>query len=169
MIMDRQSQIDYLLDLYQNPTHKAPMDDADVSLQGGNPGCGDIVTYHIKVGPDGRLAAISFEGEGCTISQAAAISRNATNALFVACNEVSSGIVKSVPRGSFVCGTCQKRIASLSGDQSLRPMIPPRRRRRLAWLGVVLAAGLAVLLSFVFMRNTAPPHAPKFTKGKPSS
>jgi len=70
--MDRQSQIDYLLDLYQNPTHKGPMDDADVSQQGGNPGCGDIVTYHIKVGADGRLTALSFEGEGCTISQAAA-------------------------------------------------------------------------------------------------
>jgi len=70
--MDRQSQIDYLLDLYQNPTHKAPMEDADVSVEGGNPGCGDIVTYHLKVGPDGRLTAISFEGEGCTISQAAA-------------------------------------------------------------------------------------------------
>src|SRR5439155_8418948 len=71
-LMDRQSRIDYLLDLYQNPTHKAPMEDADVTLEGGNPGCGDIVTYHIKVGPDGRLTAISFEGEGCTISQAAA-------------------------------------------------------------------------------------------------
>src|SRR5689334_24896235 len=70
--MDRQAQIDYLLDLYQNPTHKGPLEDADVSLQGGNPGCGDIVTYHIKVGEDGRLAALTFEGEGCTISQAAA-------------------------------------------------------------------------------------------------
>ncbi len=70
--MDRQSQIDYLLDLYQNPTHKHTLEEADVSLQGGNPGCGDIVTYHIHVGPDGRLDGISFEGEGCTISQAAA-------------------------------------------------------------------------------------------------
>jgi nitrogen fixation NifU-like protein len=70
--MDRQSQIDYLLDLYQHPTHKAAMPEADASLEGGNPGCGDIVTYHIRVGDDGRLAAITFEGEGCTISQAAA-------------------------------------------------------------------------------------------------
>jgi nitrogen fixation NifU-like protein len=70
--MDRQSQIDYLLDLYQNPTHRGPLEGADVSLEGGNPGCGDIVTYHIHVGADGRLDGISFEGEGCTISQAAA-------------------------------------------------------------------------------------------------
>jgi nitrogen fixation NifU-like protein len=70
--MDRQSQIDYLLDLYQNPKHKHALDAPDVTLQGGNPGCGDIVTYHIRVGEDGRLEGISFEGEGCTISQAAA-------------------------------------------------------------------------------------------------
>ena len=70
--MDRQSQIDYLLDLYQNPTHKGAMDDADVTMQGGNPGCGDIVTYHVKVDDEGRIQAITFEGEGCTISQAAA-------------------------------------------------------------------------------------------------
>jgi nitrogen fixation NifU-like protein len=70
--MDRQSQIDYLLDLYQNPKHKHAVDEPDVTLQGGNPGCGDIVTYHIRVGPDGRLEDIAFEGEGCTISQAAA-------------------------------------------------------------------------------------------------
>ncbi|MGI8587953.1 MAG: iron-sulfur cluster assembly scaffold protein [Chloroflexia bacterium] len=70
--MDRQSQIDQLLELYQHPEHKAPMPDADVSAQGGNPGCGDIVTYHLKVGADGRIEALTFEGEGCTISQAAA-------------------------------------------------------------------------------------------------
>jgi nitrogen fixation NifU-like protein len=70
--MDRQSQIDYLLDLYQNPKHKHELDEPHMSLQGGNPGCGDIVTYHIRVGPDDRLEAIAFEGEGCTISQAAA-------------------------------------------------------------------------------------------------
>jgi nitrogen fixation NifU-like protein len=70
--MDRQAQIDYLLDLYQNPTHKGEMDDADVTMQGGNPGCGDIVTYHVKVDDEGRIQSITFEGEGCTISQAAA-------------------------------------------------------------------------------------------------
>jgi hypothetical protein len=43
----------------------------------------------------------------------------------------------------------------------------PRRRRRFAWLGVVLAAGLAVGLSLVFARNTVPAKKDKFTKGAP--
>src|SRR5436305_14460226 len=41
----------------------------------------------------------------------------------------------------------------------------PRRRRRLRWAGAVAAVGLAVLLSLIFMRNTAPPHKQVFTKG----
>jgi nitrogen fixation protein NifU and related proteins len=70
--LDRQTAIEYLLDLYENPTHKGEMPDADVSVKGGNPGCGDIVTIHLKVGEDGTVQQIRFEGEGCTISQAAA-------------------------------------------------------------------------------------------------
>jgi nitrogen fixation NifU-like protein len=70
-MMDRQSQIDYLLELYQHPEHRGTLDDADVSVNGGNPGCGDILTYHLKVGDDGRISALLFEGQGCTISQAA--------------------------------------------------------------------------------------------------
>lgn len=70
--MDRQTVIENLLELYENPQHRGPLDGADVSLPGGNPGCGDIVTIHLKVAEDGRAEAIMFEGEGCTISQAAA-------------------------------------------------------------------------------------------------
>jgi nitrogen fixation NifU-like protein len=70
--MDRQEQIEQLLELYQHPEHRGPVEGADVSHQGGNPGCGDIVTYHVKVGADGTIEALRFEGQGCTISQAAA-------------------------------------------------------------------------------------------------
>lgn len=46
------------------------MEGADVQLGGGNPGCGDLITMYLKVGDDDRVEAVSFEGEGCTISQA---------------------------------------------------------------------------------------------------
>lgn len=70
--MDRQAAIERLLELYDNPTHSGPMEDADATAKGGNPGCGDIVDIHIKVSDQGKVERISFEGEGCTISQAAA-------------------------------------------------------------------------------------------------
>jgi nitrogen fixation NifU-like protein len=70
--MDRQAYIDFLLDHYENPRCYGEMADADASAQGANPGCGDVVTIYLKVTGDGRIAAISFVGDGCTISLAGA-------------------------------------------------------------------------------------------------
>ena len=69
--MDRQAQIDFILDHYESPRHYGPLTDASIVQKGGNPGCGDVVTFYLKVDGGGRIADISFEGEGCTISQAA--------------------------------------------------------------------------------------------------
>ena len=68
--MDRQQYIEIILDHFENPRHRHRMADADVQLGGGNPGCGDLITIYLKVGDDDRVEAVSFEGEGCTISQA---------------------------------------------------------------------------------------------------
>ncbi len=70
--MDRQTAIENLLELYENPTHKGEIENADVEVHGGNPGCGDIVTMYLKVDEDGKAQEIRFVGQGCTISQAAA-------------------------------------------------------------------------------------------------
>ena len=68
--MDRQEYIDHILDHFQNPRHKHRMEDASVQLGGGNPGCGDLITVYLKIDPTGTVTEASFEGEGCTISQA---------------------------------------------------------------------------------------------------
>jgi nitrogen fixation NifU-like protein len=71
--MDRQEQIEILLDHFRHPRHRYPLPDADVTMPGGNPGCGDVITIYLKVDGEGHLVAeVTFEGEGCTISQAAA-------------------------------------------------------------------------------------------------
>jgi nitrogen fixation NifU-like protein len=70
--MDRQEAIDFLLDHYENPRNRGELDHPDVSLSGGNPGCADIITMNARFGKDGKLEAISWDGEGCTISRAAA-------------------------------------------------------------------------------------------------
>ncbi len=71
-MLERQEFIDFILDHYENPRHHGAMQDPDVVMRGGNPGCGDIVTMYLRLGPDERIEDVSFEGEGCTISQAAA-------------------------------------------------------------------------------------------------
>jgi nitrogen fixation protein NifU and related proteins len=71
--MDRQEQIDFILDHFQQPRKQGKLDPADVTMPGGNPGCGDVVTIYLNVDrTTGRIAEVRFEGEGCTISQAAA-------------------------------------------------------------------------------------------------
>ena len=70
--VDRQAYIELLLDHYENPRNRGAMPDAHVVLGGGNPGCGDIVTVYLKIDEREHIAAVSFEGEGCTISQAGA-------------------------------------------------------------------------------------------------
>jgi nitrogen fixation NifU-like protein len=69
---DRQEFIDFILDHYENPRHHGQLGDPDVVMRGGNPGCGDLVTIYLRLGAGERIESISFEGEGCTISQAAA-------------------------------------------------------------------------------------------------
>ncbi len=68
--MDRQQYIEIILDHFENPRHRHRMDGADVQLGGGNPGCGDLITMYLKIGDGDQVEAVSFEGEGCTISQA---------------------------------------------------------------------------------------------------
>jgi len=71
--VNRAEIIDFLVEHAHSPSHHGRLDDADVVMPGGNPDCGDVVTVFLRVdrGHD-RVAAASFVGEGCTISQAAA-------------------------------------------------------------------------------------------------
>lgn len=71
--MDRQLQIQILVDHYQKPRHRGELPDADVAMPGGNPGCGDVVTVYLKGADDHEhIADATYDGEGCTISMAAA-------------------------------------------------------------------------------------------------
>ena len=70
--MDRQLLIQILQDHYQRPRHRGRVEDADVEMPGGNPGCGDVVTVYLKGAEDNEhIDSVSYEGEGCTISMAA--------------------------------------------------------------------------------------------------
>ncbi len=71
--MDRQEIIERLFDYYEHPRHYGPLEGADLVQSGGIPDCGDTVTLYLTFDVAGaRLSGMSFEGCGCTISQAAA-------------------------------------------------------------------------------------------------
>ena len=60
-----------ILDHYKNPRNKRELAGAVLSCSRNNPLCGDEITVHARV-EDGRVAEVSFEGSGCSISQASA-------------------------------------------------------------------------------------------------
>lgn len=49
------------------------MENPDAMCTWGNPGCGDILTYYVKIDQETlHITEILFEGTGCTLSQASA-------------------------------------------------------------------------------------------------
>ncbi len=70
--MDRQERIDLIIDHYENPRHLGPLPGADVVYSSNNPACGDVVTVYLRDAENGGPVMLAFEGQGCTISQAAA-------------------------------------------------------------------------------------------------
>ena len=62
---------DVLIDHYRNPRNRGIVENADFQSGDDNPSCGDSVSIYGRV-KDGHLVAVSFEGAGCVISQAAA-------------------------------------------------------------------------------------------------
>lgn len=70
--MTRQDYIEFILDHYNDPHHKGKLDDPNILVNGGNPGCGDIVTIYALVDDNDVITDAMFDGQGCTISMAAA-------------------------------------------------------------------------------------------------
>ncbi|MCS6888048.1 iron-sulfur cluster assembly scaffold protein [Chloroflexus sp.] len=59
--------IDRLLDHYRQPRHYGELADA-ITYSGGVPDCGDTLTVYLCVAPDGRIEALQFTGQGCSVS-----------------------------------------------------------------------------------------------------
>lgn len=59
-----------ILEHYRNPRNKAELPDRTVEIHMRNPTCGDEIRLQLKV-EDGHIVDAKFEGQGCSISQAA--------------------------------------------------------------------------------------------------
>jgi nitrogen fixation NifU-like protein len=60
---------DIILDHYKNPHGRGLRDPFDAESFQVNPTCGDEVTLRVALS-DGKVADVSYEGQGCSISQA---------------------------------------------------------------------------------------------------
>ena len=57
---------------YKRPHNWGPMDAPDLEFADTNPLCGDELKVMLRVGDDGVVQDVRFDGHGCAISQAAA-------------------------------------------------------------------------------------------------
>lgn len=60
-----------ILEHYRHPLGKGLREPFDVEVHHVNPTCGDEITLRIAV-VDGKVAELSYDGQGCSISQASA-------------------------------------------------------------------------------------------------
>ena len=54
-----------VLDLFRNPKNLGKMEDATVVAVAGNPACGDMVTFYLKITEQEAIEKASFESYGC--------------------------------------------------------------------------------------------------------
>jgi len=60
-----------ILDHYKNPRNKREMAEASLTCSRNNPLCGDEITVFVQADGD-EVHAVSFVGQGCSISQSSA-------------------------------------------------------------------------------------------------
>jgi nitrogen fixation NifU-like protein len=54
-----------VMDLFRNPKNLGKMDDATVVAVAGNPACGDMITFYLKISDKDVIERATFESYGC--------------------------------------------------------------------------------------------------------
>ena len=61
-----------ILEHYKHPQGRGLREPYDAEVHHVNPTCGDEITLRVKVDDAGKILDVSYDGQGCSISQAAA-------------------------------------------------------------------------------------------------
>jgi len=61
-----------VLDLFRNPKNLGRMEDATVVAVAGNPACGDMITFYLKISDKDVIERATFESYGCAANIATA-------------------------------------------------------------------------------------------------
>jgi nitrogen fixation NifU-like protein len=61
-----------ILEHYKHPQGRGLREPYDAEVHHVNPTCGDEITLRVKMGDAGKIEVVSYDGQGCSISQAAA-------------------------------------------------------------------------------------------------
>jgi nitrogen fixation NifU-like protein len=70
--MDSSIYREQIIDLYEHPLNYGQLDPHDFSYEEDNPLCGDVIRIDVRLDENDHVAAVSWSGDGCAISQASA-------------------------------------------------------------------------------------------------
>jgi len=56
---------EHVLDHYEDPFHRGPLEGATHAHEDKNPLCGDVVRIELKLDADGKIEDLYFTGDGC--------------------------------------------------------------------------------------------------------
>jgi len=70
--MEREEIIARVLDHAGHPRGKTPVADANLRQAGGNPGCGDVIVWTLRIDDEDKVVEVGWQGKGCNLSQAGA-------------------------------------------------------------------------------------------------
>jgi len=122
---------DIVMDHFANPRNAGVIDDADGVGEVGNPVCGDMMTFYIKV-KDERLADVKFQTFGCVAAIAVssmvsemAKGRNLEEAKQIT-NQVVAETLGGLPQNKMHCSNLGAEALALAikNYQEKRPKDP---------------------------------------------
>ncbi len=70
--MDSQLYREHVIRTYEAPLNQGTLDPCDFSHEDDNPLCGDAIRIDVRLNSNNRVSEITWEGEGCIISQVSA-------------------------------------------------------------------------------------------------
>ena len=110
---------DKVMDHFSNPRNAGVIDDADGVGEVGNPVCGDMMTFYIKV-QDGRLVDVKFNTFGCVaaIAVSSMVSEMAKDKPLADAKKISNDIVAEalggLPKSKMHCSNLGAEALALA-------------------------------------------------------
>ena len=127
-----------VMDHFMNPRNVGEIEDADGIGEEGNPVCGDMMTFYIKV-KDNRLADVKFKTFGCgaAIAVSSIVSEMAMGKTVEEARKITPATVAKelggLPKNKYHCSNLGAQALNRAIDDYMKKQgkpVPTRRRRK---------------------------------------
>ena len=129
---------DKVMDHFMNPRNVGEMEDADGIGEEGNPVCGDMMTFYIKV-DDNRLSDVKFKTFGCgaAIAVSSIVSEMAMGKTLEEARKITPALVaqelEGLPKNKFHCSNLGAQALNKAIDNYLKKqskVVKSKKRRK---------------------------------------